>query len=95
MQPRLCVFKSLNNIYAQIINDENGTTLVAASTLDQDMQDLTSKKNRDAAARIGSSIAKKAKEKGIESVVFDRSGYRYHGNLAALADAAREEGLKI
>ncbi|MCK9314212.1 MAG: 50S ribosomal protein L18 [Methanocorpusculum sp.] len=91
--PRLCVYKSLNHIYAQIIDDEKGETLVAASTLEKDMKDLNSKANIDAAKRVGASIAEKAKEKGIEIVVFDRNGYKYHGCVAALADAAREKGL--
>lgn len=93
--PRLCVFKSLNHIYAQVIDDEKGVTLVAASTLDSDMKDLQSKTNTDAARRVGSSIAVKAKEKGITSIVFDRNGYKYHGSIAALADAARENGLEF
>jgi len=93
--PRLCVYKSLNHIYAQIIDDNSGVTLVAASTLDKEVGDLASKTNIEAAKRIGSSIAKKAGEKGIVTVVFDRSGYKYHGRIAALADAARENGLKF
>mgnify|MGYP003733826663 CR=1 FL=1 len=91
--PRLCVFKSLHHIYAQLIDDENGVTLVSASTLDKDMADLGSKSNIEAAKRVGSSIAQKAKAKGIEYVVFDRNGYKYHGCISALADAARENGL--
>lgn len=93
--PRLCVYKSLNHIYAQIIDDNSGVTLAAASTLDKEMGDLASKTNIEAAKRIGSSIAKKAEQKGITTVVFDRSGYKYHGRIAALADAARENGLKF
>lgn len=91
--PRLCVFRSLHHIYVQIIDDENGVTLVSASTLDKDMADLQSKTNLDAAKRVGGSIAQKAKEKGIENVVFDRNGYKYHGCVSALADSARENGL--
>lgn len=93
--PRLCVFKSLNHIYVQIIDDEKGVTLVTASTLDSEMKDLESKTNIDAAKRVGGSIAVKAKEQGITSVVFDRNGYKYHGSIAALADAARENGLEF
>ena len=91
--PRLCIYTSLQHIYAQIIDDEQGVTLVTASTLDKDMADLASKTNIDAAKRVGSSIAEKAKEKGITCVVFDRNGRRYHGKVSALADAARENGL--
>lgn len=91
--PRLCIYTSLQHIYAQIIDDEKGVTLVTASTLDKDMADLTSKSNIDAAKRVGGSIAEKAKEKGISAVVFDRNGRKYHGRVSALADAAREKGL--
>ncbi|MEN6351116.1 MAG: 50S ribosomal protein L18 [Syntrophomonas sp.] len=93
--PRLCVFKSLNHIYAQIIDDEKGVTLAAASTLEKDIKGLVSGTNIEAAKKIGQSIAEKAKEKGIEIVVFDRNGYKYHGCIAALADAARENGLQF
>lgn len=91
--PRLCVYRSLNHIYAQLIDDEKGVTLAAASTLDKDMADLDSSSNVEAAKRVGGSIAVKAKDKGITTVVFDRNGRRYHGCVAALADAARENGL--
>jgi len=93
--PRLCIYKSLNHIYAQLIDDEQGRTLVTASTLDKDLQDLASKTNIEAAKAVGGSIAVRAKEKGISRVVFDRSGYKYHGRVAALADAARENGLEF
>jgi len=93
--PRLCVFKSLRHIYAQIIDDEQGKTLVAASTLDKELANLGSKTNKEAAQAVGSKIAARAKEKGITKVVFDRNGYKYHGNVAALADAARENGLEF
>ena len=93
--PRLCVYKSLNHIYAQIIDDENGVTLAAASTLDKELSDLPSKTNIEAAKEVGKRIAAKAQEKGITTVVFDRSGYKYHGRVAALADAAREQGLQF
>lgn len=94
-RPRLCVYKSLNHIYAQIIDDINGRTLAAASTTDKGLKDLESKTNVEAARQVGVLIAGKAKEKGIASVVFDRSGYKYHGRIAALADAARENGLEF
>jgi large subunit ribosomal protein L18 len=91
--PRLCIYRSLNHIYAQLIDDEKGVTLVAASTLDKDMADLGSSSNMEAAKRVGGSIAVKAKDKGIINVVFDRNGRKYHGCVSALADAARENGL--
>lgn len=89
--PRLSVFRSNNHIYAQIIDDVAGQTLVASSTVGK--SDLTG--NREGAAAIGKELAQKATEKGIEKVVFDRGGYKYHGRIAALADAAREGGLKF
>ncbi|MDD4170937.1 MAG: 50S ribosomal protein L18 [Syntrophomonas sp.] len=91
--PRLCIYRSLNHIYAQLIDDGKGVTLAAASTLDKDMADLGSSSNVEAAKRVGGSIAVKAKEKGITTVVFDRNGRKYHGCVSALADAARENGL--
>ena len=91
--PRLCIYKSLNHIYAQLIDDDKGVTLVAASTLDKEMADLDSSSNVDAAKRVGGSIAMKAVEKGITTVVFDRNGRKYHGCVSALAEAAREKGL--
>lgn len=93
--PRLCVYKSLHHIYAQLINDEQGVTLTAASTLEKDMQDLESKTNIEAAKRVGKKIAEKANEQGIKTVVFDRNGNRYHGCIVALADAARKGGLEF
>ena len=93
-RPRLNVYRSNTNIYAQIIDDLNGTTLVAASTLDKDLN-LESKSNKLAAKTVGEAIAKKALEKGIEEVVFDRSGYIYHGRVKELAEGAREAGLKF
>ena len=91
--PRLCVFRSNTNIYAQIINDENGSTLVSASSLDKDLK--LNKLNIEAAAKVGEALAKKAKKAGIKNVVFDRGGYKYHGRVKALADAARENGLEF
>ena len=93
-RPRLAVFRSNNHMYAQIIDDVTGTTLVSASTLDKDLN-IASTGNVEAAKAVGASIAKRALEKNISSVVFDRGGYIYHGRVAALAEAARENGLKF
>ena len=92
-RPRLNVFRSNANIYAQIIDDVNGVTLVAASTLEKDFEGATG--NAEAAKKVGAVLAERAKAKGIEEVVFDRGGYVYHGRVAALADGAREGGLKF
>lgn len=92
-RPRLNVFRSLSNIYAQVIDDVNGVTLVSASTKDKDFQNYGG--NVEAAKAIGEAVAKRAIEKGITEVVFDRGGYVYHGRVAALAEAAREAGLKF
>ncbi|MBQ4641869.1 MAG: 50S ribosomal protein L18 [Oscillospiraceae bacterium] len=91
--PRLNVFRSNANIYAQIIDDVNGVTLVSANTLEKDFEGSTG--NAEAAKKVGLVIAERAKAKGIEQVVFDRGGYVYHGRVAALADGAREGGLKF
>lgn len=93
-RPRLSVYRSLNNIFAQIIDDVNGVTLVSASTIEKNGK-VELGANIEAAKIIGERIAKKALEKGIETVVFDRSGYIYTGRIKALADAAREAGLKF
>jgi large subunit ribosomal protein L18 len=93
-RPRLNVFRSSKHIYAQIIDDLKGVTLVAASTLDKELG-LTNGGNVEAARKVGELIAKRAKEKGIEAVVFDRGGYVYHGRVQALAEAAREGGLQF
>ena len=93
-RPRLAVFRSNNHMYAQIIDDTVGNTLVAASTLDKDVKaELEKTNNVEAAAYLGTVIAKRALEKGIKTVVFDRGGFIYQGKVAALADAAREAGL--
>ncbi|MEY8335124.1 50S ribosomal protein L18 [Lachnospiraceae bacterium 47-T17] len=93
-RPRLAVFRSNNHMYAQIIDDTVGSTLVAASTLDKDIKGALEKTNNvDAAAQVGTAIAKKALDKGITTVVFDRGGFIYQGKIKALADAAREAGL--
>lgn len=92
-RPRLCVFRSLNNIYAQIIDDDKQATLVSASTLDKEVKVKAS--NVEAAKEVGALVAKKAIEKNIKTVVFDRNGYLYHGKVKALAEAAREAGLEF
>ncbi|MCM1185037.1 MAG: 50S ribosomal protein L18 [Lachnoclostridium sp.] len=95
-RPRLAVFRSNNHMYAQIIDDTVGNTLVAASTLEKDIKaELEKTNNVEAAAYLGTVIAKRAMEKGIKEVVFDRGGFLYHGKIAALADAAREAGLEF
>lgn len=94
MRPRLAVFRSNNHMYAQIIDDTVGTTLVAASTMEKEIKAELKKTNDvEAAAYLGKVIAKKAIEKGITTIVFDRGGFIYRGKIAALADAAREAGL--
>ena len=92
-RPRLSVFRSDKNIYAQIIDDTNGVTLAHASSLESGKGAKGS--NKDAAARVGALVAQRAIEKGVKEVVFDRGGYLYHGRVKALADAAREAGLKF
>lgn len=95
-RPRLNVFRSLNHIYAQIINDETGTTLVSASTLDKEVSAMLNYGgNINAAQVVGKIVAARALAKGISKVVFDRGGYLYHGRVAALAAAAREAGLEF
>ena len=95
-RPRLCVFRSSNNIYAQIIDDTNRVTLVAASSLDEAVKGAVNHTgNKEAAKMVGEMVAKKAVEKGITEVVFDRGGYIYHGRIKELADGAREAGLKF
>ena len=95
-RPRLCVFRSLNHIYAQVIDDSQGHTLTSASTIDPEMKDEVVGKVRAAKAElVGSLVAKRALSKGINQVVFDRGGYKYHGRVKALAEAARREGLKF
>ena len=95
-RPRLAVFRSNNHMYAQIIDDTVGNTLVSASTLEKSVKaELEKTNNVDAAAYLGTVIAKRAIEKGIKTVVFDRGGFIYQGKIAALADAARESGLEF
>ena len=92
-RPRLCVFRSNNNLFVQVIDDVAGNTLVQASTLDKEVKVKHS--NKEAAKEVGALIAKRAIAKNINTVVFDRSGYQYHGVVKALAEAAREAGLKF
>ena len=95
-RPRLAVFRSNNHIYAQVIDDVAGNTIVSASTVQKEIKDSLEKTNNvDAAVKLGTIIAKKAVEKGITEVVFDRGGYIYQGKVKALADAAREAGLQF
>jgi large subunit ribosomal protein L18 len=91
--PRLCIYRSLNHIYAQVIDDMAGTTLCAASSTESALGLSEGTGNVKAAQAVGKAIAERAKEKGFEKVVFDRNGFRYHGRVKALADAAREGGL--
>jgi large subunit ribosomal protein L18 len=93
-RPRLCVYRSLKNIYAQVIDDVNGVTLVAASTMEKDIQEAVKGKNGvETAAIVGKIVGERAVNKGIKTVVFDRGGYVYTGRVASLADGAREAGL--
>ena len=95
-RPRLCVFRSLNHIYAQLIDDSRGQTLVSMSTLDSQVRSKTDGMGKSKKAGIvGTLLAEKALNKGIKQVVFDRGGYRYHGRVKALAEAARKAGLEV
>jgi large subunit ribosomal protein L18 len=95
-KPRLCVYRSLKNIFAQVVDDVSGNTLVAASTLDKEIKAKAPYGgNKDAAKLVGESIAKKALDKGIDEVAFDRGGFLYHGRVKELADGARGAGLKF
>jgi large subunit ribosomal protein L18 len=94
MRPRLAVFRSLNHIYAQVIDDASGKTLAAASTADKELKGSKSTKSEEAAI-VGKLVAERAKAAGVERVVFDRAGFRYHGRIKSLADAAREAGLEF
>jgi large subunit ribosomal protein L18 len=94
-RPRLSVYRSLNQIYAQVIDDTKGVTVVAASSLDAAFKSAKGKGNIAMAKEVGGLIAKRAVEKGIKQIVFDRSGYLYHGRIKALADGAREAGLEF
>lgn len=95
-KPRLCVFRSLNDIYAQIIDDEKGVTLVSSSSIEHELRKQVQKLTKtEQAVAVGKNLAEKAKAKKIKEVVFDRGGYQYMGRVKALADAAREAGLKF
>ncbi len=95
-RPRLCVFRSLNHIYAQVIDDFKGHTLTSASTLDLEIKDEVAGKAKTAKAElVGSLVAKRALSEGVNQVIFDRGGYKYHGRIKALAEAARQAGLKF
>lgn len=95
-RPRLAVYRSLRYVYAQVIDDDSGVTLVSASTLEKAAAgDLKSAGNREAGKLLGKLIAERARDRGVEAVVFDRSGFRYHGVIQAIADGAREAGLKF
>ena len=95
-RPRLNVYRSLENIYAQVINDESGHTVASASTIDREVAKMVSDKNKTEAAQVvGKILAERAKAVGVSQVVFDRGGYRYHGRVKALADASREAGLEF
>jgi large subunit ribosomal protein L18 len=95
-RPRLSVFRSLNHIYAQVIDDTRGATIVSASTVDPEISNtLDGKAKKSQAELVGQTIAKRAMEKGVQQVVFDRGGYKYIGRVQALADAARKQGLKF
>jgi large subunit ribosomal protein L18 len=95
-KPRLCVFRSLNHIYAQVINDTQGHTIATASTIDPEIKtEVQGKTKVTAAGLIGLLLANRAKEKGVTQIVFDRGGYKYHGRIKALAEAAREAGLQF
>ena len=94
--PRLSVLRTGQHLYAQVFSADGSSVLAAASTVEADVREgLKNCKNKEAAAKVGQAIAKKAQAAGVESVAFDRSGYRYHGRIKALADAAREAGLKF
>jgi large subunit ribosomal protein L18 len=94
-QPRLCVFRSLKHIYAQVVDDSQGRTLVAASTLDEEIGKENKKNKISQAEMVGTLLAKRAVEKKISQVAFDRGGFKYHGRVKALAEAARKGGLKF
>ena len=95
-RPRLCVFRSLAHLYAQVIDDSTGQTLAAASSVDKETRKQIKGGGNVAAAKVvGKAVAERAKARGVEQVVFDRGGYRYHGRVKALAEAAREAGLKF
>ncbi len=94
-RPRLCIHKTLQHLYAQVIDDTSGRTLVHASTLDRELRASVSGSNRAAAASLGAALAERAREAGVDAVVFDRGGHPYHGVISAFAEACRKGGLKF
>lgn len=95
-RPRLCVFRSVSHIYAQVIDDSSGRTLVCASTLDKEIRaDAESKTKTQKAGSVGTLLARRAQDRGIDQVIFDRGGYKYHGRVKALAEGVRESGLRF
>ncbi len=95
-RPRLCIYRSLNHIYAQVIDDSRRHTLVSASTLDSEIAtEAAGKEKKEKAGLVGSLVAKRALDKGLNQIVFDRGGYKYHGRVKSLAEAARQRGLKF
>lgn len=95
-RPRVTVFKSAKHMYVQAIDDETGTTLASASTMEKGTKgDITGLKKRDAATKVGETLAKRLVEKGVKTAVFDRNGYKYHGRVSAVADGAREAGVQL
>ena len=95
-RPRLFVFRSLNHIYAQIVDDQRGATLVSASSAESEIRDgLVGLKKSESAKRVGETVAQRARDQGLEKVVFDRGGYQFHGRVQALAEGARERGLNF
>jgi large subunit ribosomal protein L18 len=94
-RPRLAVFRSLRHVYAQLIDDSTGHTVASASTHDDEIKGGDKVKMVELAKKVGALVARRAKEKGVEAVVFDRAGYKYHGRVAAVADGARAEGLTL
>jgi len=94
-RPRLAVFRSLQHVYAQVIDDDQGTTVAAASSLEKEVRGNAKGPKAEVSKAVGKLVAQRAKEKGIKAVVFDRGGYKYHGRIKTLADAAREEGLEF
>ncbi|HET6267187.1 MAG TPA: 50S ribosomal protein L18 [Acidobacteriota bacterium] len=94
-KPRLCIYRSLNHIYVQAIDDHTGKTILSASSLETEVKGKGKTGNKESAKLVGELVARKCKEKGIDTVVFDRGGYLYHGRVKALADAARNAGLKF
>jgi large subunit ribosomal protein L18 len=94
-RPRLAVYRSLRHVYAQVIDDQKGVTVASASTLEKDVLNAAGGANCETGRSLGKAIAERAKERGVDTVVFDRGGFRYHGVIRAIAEGARESGLKF